>query len=57
VLDVRGEQFLIGVTSQQISLLHHFDEAPIKPTVSAKPSEFAEKLQSIISKQSSTGSE
>gem|GEM_PF-6481189 len=57
VLDVRGEQFLIGVTSQQISLLHHFDEAPIKPSVSAKPSEFAEKLQSIISKQSSKGSE
>lgn len=47
VVDVRGEQFLVGVTSQQISLLHHFDEAPIT-TGAGKTSEFAEKLQGIL---------
>ena len=48
IVDVKGQQFLIGVTSQTISLLHSFDDAPIATNDSLKPSEFANKLQSIL---------
>lgn len=48
IVDVKGEQFLIGVTSQNISLLHSFDDAPITTSESVKSSEFANKLQSIL---------
>lgn len=48
IVDVKGQQFLIGVTSQNISLLHNFDDAPIATNDSLKPSEFANKLQSIL---------
>jgi len=56
VVDVRGEQFLVGVTAQQISLLHHFDEAPIVSNKD-KNSDFAEKLQSILKHSSTKSSE
>lgn len=51
IIDVRGEQFLVGVTPHNISLLHRFDEAPIADASkkhTAGSSEFAEKFQGIL---------
>jgi flagellar biosynthetic protein FliO len=48
VIDIKGEQFLLGVTPQNISFLHRFDEAPISTTRS-NSGEFAQKLQAILS--------
>lgn len=47
VIDVKGEQFLLGVTPQNISFLHRFDEAPIS-TARRNSGEFAQKLQAIL---------
>jgi flagellar biosynthetic protein FliO len=47
VIDVKGEQFLLGVTPHNISFLHRFDEAPIS-TARRNSGEFAQKLQAIL---------
>tara|TARA_R110001592_G_scaffold38315_2_gene126466 strand:- start:8560 stop:9039 length:480 start_codon:yes stop_codon:yes gene_type:complete len=51
LIDVKGKQFLLGVTTQQISHLHSFDEAVI-PLVDAKnqikQNDFVTKLQSVL---------
>ncbi len=52
LIDIKGKQFLLGVTTQQISHLHSFDEAVI-PLDTANPqikqSDFLTKLQSVLS--------
>jgi flagellar biosynthetic protein FliO len=59
LIDVKGQQFLIGVTTQNINHLHTFDEAVIDTTrndvgkLSANrfpKSDFSEKLQQILKK-------
>ena len=64
VVEVKGEQFLIGVTPHNISLLHHFSEeeliaAKAKSVLeqSKAPSAFADKLQSILKQGSTADSE
>ena len=60
IIDVKGEQFLIGATQQNINLLHHFDQAPIATqnnsghgdSTRSAPSEFAQKLQGILNSKS-----
>lgn len=53
VVDVNGQQFLIGVTVQNISLLHSFDEAAIN-TESKGASDFATKLQGLMKAQNAS---
>lgn len=51
LIDVKGKQFLIGVTSQQISHLHSFDQAVIPIGVSDNPNkqtDFVTRLQSVL---------
>ena len=51
LIDIKGQQFLIGVTTQQINHLHSFDEAiiPLEGDKNAtNQSDFALKLQSIL---------
>lgn len=64
VVEVKGEQFLIGATPHNISLLHHFSEEELE-AASAKnaleqskaPSAFADKLQSILKQSPAADSE
>ena len=54
LLDVKGQQFLIGVTAHQISHLHSFDgavvsEPKVEPTF--RQSEFFNKLQTVMNPQ------
>ncbi len=52
LIDIKGQQFLIGVTTQQISHLHSFGEAVIPLDVNKKAigqHDFAAKLQSVLS--------
>lgn len=64
VVEVKGEQFLIGATPHNISLLHHFSEEELE-AASAKnaieqskaPSAFADKLQSILKQTPAADSE
>ena len=57
LIDVKGQQFLIGVTAQQITHLHSFDEAVV-PTTSTEPSirqsDFFSKLQLVMNPQKKT---
>ena len=64
IVEVRGEQFLIGATPHNISLLHHFSEEQVlasavrssaEPTKT--PSAFADKLQTILKQSSAADSE
>lgn len=51
LVDIKGQQFLIGVTSQQITHLHSFDEAVIPfehKSPLLKQSEFFNKLQTVM---------
>ena len=51
LIDIKGQQFLIGVTSQQITHLHSFNEAviPVGATDSKiKESDFVAKFQNIL---------
>lgn len=51
LIDIKGKQFLVGVTTQQISHLHSFDEAVIPLDTDKKlvnQSDFAAKLQSVL---------
>lgn len=57
LIDIKGQQFLIGVTTQQISHLHSFDEAVIpydNNKKMPKQHDFAAKLQSVLSQVKST---
>jgi flagellar protein FliO/FliZ len=59
LIDIKGKQFLIGVTSQQISHLHSFDEAIITSGASDNPntqSDFVSKLQSVLNSAKSNNS-
>ena len=51
LIDIKGKQFLIGVTTQQINHLHTFEEAVIpmndKPN-NFKQGDFVTKLQTIL---------
>ena len=48
LIDVKGQQMLLGVTAQQVTLLKAFDE-PVMPVESVgKPSAFAEQLAEVI---------
>lgn len=57
LIDVRGQQFLIGVTTQQVSHLHSFDEAiiPMAGEEKLKQSDFMSKLQSVLNPQMLNG--
>lgn len=64
IVEVRGEQFLIGATPHNISLLHHFSEeqlrvsgAEIPADRTKTPSAFADKLQTILKQSSAADSE
>ena len=64
IVEVRGEQFLIGATPHNISLLHHFSEEQVLASAlkaSAEPiktpSAFADKLQTILKQSSAADSE
>jgi len=54
LIDVKGQQFLVGVTTQNINHLHTFDEQVIEADMSktksqyAPKNDFAEKLQSLL---------
>ena len=54
LIDVKGQQFLIGVTAQQITPLHAFDEAVV-PMATSQPairqSDFFNKLQGVMNPQ------
>lgn len=50
LIDVNGQQFLLGVTAQNINHLHSFDE-PVINLSNAPKGEFAKKLQTILKSQ------
>jgi flagellar protein FliO/FliZ len=54
LLDVKGQQFLVGVTAHQITHLHSFDQAIVQvaePGSAFKQSEFFSKLQTVMNPQ------
>ncbi|HEY7884052.1 MAG TPA: flagellar biosynthetic protein FliO [Cellvibrionaceae bacterium] len=51
VVDVAGQQLLLGVTAQTISTLHVFDEPVVKNDSASSTSDFSEKLQSFLQRQ------
>ena len=53
LLDVKGQQFLLGITSHSINHLHTFDEPVIEAPL-AQPGEFAKKLQGLLNSAKST---
>ncbi len=50
VLDINGEQILLGITAQQITRLHSFDEAVIAQATQEKPVDFSQKLKQFMQK-------
>jgi flagellar biosynthetic protein FliO len=52
LIDVKGQQFLLGVTGQNISHLHTFEQAVITSPVSSntQTTDFSEKLQGLLKK-------
>jgi flagellar protein FliO/FliZ len=50
LVEVGGQQLLLGVTAQQITTLHTFDEPVVEATNSKNTSEFAQKLQQMLSR-------
>ena len=50
LVEVGGQQLLLGVTAQQITMLHAFDEPVIKNSDSKNNSEFAQKLHKMLSR-------
>lgn len=50
VVDVEGQQLLLGVTGQQISTLHTFSEPAITVKEKHTVSDFSQKLQSILTR-------
>ncbi|WP_111640545.1 flagellar biosynthetic protein FliO [Marinimicrobium alkaliphilum] len=57
VVDVAGQQLLLGVTATQITLLHTFDEPVIAPGESAYSSEFGRKLKALLQQKTSSSSD
>lgn len=64
VVEVKGEQFLIGATPHNISLLHHFSEEELIAAdaksgldTNKAPRAFADKLQSILKQTPAADSE
>lgn len=53
LLDVKGQQFLLGITSHSINHLHTFEE-PVIEAPQAQPGEFAKKLQGLLNTVKST---
>jgi len=51
LVDVGGQQLLLGVTAQQITTLHTFDEPVADAAESKNNSEFAQKLHQLMSRQ------
>ena len=51
VIDVKGQQILVGITPHHISHLHTFDEAVVDTTPSAADSDFAKKLQGLLNQK------
>lgn len=47
IIDVKGQQFLIGITAQNINHLHSFPE-PVITNDEKRPGEFAEKLAKLM---------
>jgi flagellar protein FliO/FliZ len=57
LIDVKGQQLLLGVTAQQVTLLKAFDEPIIPVDAQGKSSAFAEQLAEVIrSKKTPTAS-
>lgn len=52
LVEVGGKQLLLGVTAQQITTLHTFDEPVVKTDDSKNNSEFAQKLHHMMSRGS-----
>lgn len=50
LVDVGGQQLLLGATSQHISTLHQFAEPVVDIHQKAGPSEFAQKLHGLLKK-------
>lgn len=50
LVEVGGQQLLLGVTAQQITTLHTFDEPVVEATDSKNNSEFAQKLHQMLSR-------
>ena len=50
LVDAGGQQLLLGVTGQQINTLHTFAEPIVEIDSTSSPSDFAQKLQSLLRK-------
>jgi len=50
LVEVGGQQLLLGVTAQQITTLHTFDEPVVDATETKNKSEFAQKLHQMMSR-------
>lgn len=48
LVDAAGKQLLLGVTAQQVTTLHTFDEA--LPLAAVRPVEFATRLREVLGK-------
>lgn len=55
VVDVGGQQILLGVTSSEITSLHVFETPVIDPDQPGGSSEFSQKLMSILQKKDRGG--
>lgn len=53
LVDINGQQLLLGVTSQNINLLHTFDQPVLTETDKKGGHDFASKLQSLLARQTS----
>ncbi|MDQ2078085.1 flagellar biosynthetic protein FliO [Marinimicrobium sp. ABcell2] len=51
VVDVGGQQILLGVTAREINTLHVFEEPVIDPGQAAPPSDFSRKLMAVLQKK------
>jgi flagellar protein FliO/FliZ len=48
LVDAGGRQLLLGVTAQQISALHSFDEPPVPQAPAAGGGDFAARLREML---------
>lgn len=53
LVDVGGQQLLLGVTANQINTLHVFSEPIASPTPAATVSDFSRKLMSVLQQKNS----
>lgn len=53
VIDVKGQQILVGITPHHISHLHTFDEAVVDQLPASRDSDFAKKLQGLLNQKGS----